>query len=560
AAHHVAAALASDPVRADLTALVDVLTAASGGRAAALALYPLEGGTWFGAAAVHARLLAETDPDAAFDLLCQVAAIRPDLPYLRWAAPWADALAPGPAGTSLGRLLAIDASPGSPPVAGTLAPALELLAALRTRAPDEPGLWSISSMLTRRAGRPDEAYALAKTAFERFPSWNAAVALANACKMVDRWDEAEDAWRAALGFDPDDVAVRLDWGDTLLDRWELDGARSKYQEVLDLQPDHAWATPSVLYVDWVRRPTVRGRTVLALYADLHPENERARLLADQATPWVGRLPPPQESIVAAAAAAREQGALPTRIASTHLEAPSARLAIERWVAASGGSVTFSVGRVPDPDPRQFRFLTGVSALTRGFVWTGTDPRPEMEAPDDPRVAQVLSKLAASRYHGERWLGQARSLVHQHGLPLAADGDAMQLVCGALHPPPGPDWATPWDWAYRVIHAAAFVLASQPGWDGTPHRDGLLTLLNVQSDWLTVGAIAALTERARTDAVVRPQAEELLSEVLSEQPDHGYWCVGWPVVCGLLRLGSFGAEHHRNLTAALESFEDPAPEA
>ncbi|MEQ1505752.1 MAG: hypothetical protein ABMB14_26190, partial [Myxococcota bacterium] len=47
AAHHVAAALASDPVRADLTALVDVLTAASGGRAAALALYPLEGGTWF---------------------------------------------------------------------------------------------------------------------------------------------------------------------------------------------------------------------------------------------------------------------------------------------------------------------------------------------------------------------------------------------------------------------------------------------------------------------------------------------------------------------------------
>ena len=295
AAHHVAGALSGDPHRPELLALLDALCNQAGGTERTRDLFPLDGSTWFGVAAVHARLLAETEPDGALDLLCQVAVARPDIPYLAWAVAWTDRLDPASAATSAGRLLAIGASPGTPAVEGALVPALAVLAALRARHPHEASLWAVSSMLTRRAGRPTEAWELARTAFERFPSWNSAVALANACKAVDRWDEAQAGWRAALGFDPDDTSVRLDWGDTLLERWELATARAKYQEVLDRVPDHPWAVPSAAYVDWALVPGADLRLKLSTYADEHSDNERARFLADQATPWVGRLPPPSEA-------------------------------------------------------------------------------------------------------------------------------------------------------------------------------------------------------------------------------------------------------------------------
>lgn len=552
AAHHVAGALAADPHRPDLLAVLDELVHAATGVDAALELFSLAGGTWYGAAAVHARLLATTDPDNAFDLLCQIAAVRPDVPYLGWAAAWATRLDPAAAATSVGRLLAIDASPGTQAIDGALIPALDVLHALRHAHPDESTLWPIASMLTRRAGRPTEAWELARTAFQRFPSWNSAVALANACKVVDRWDEAQDAWRAAIGFDPDDVSVRLDWADTLLDRWELDLARARYQEVLDRNPDHPWAVPSVLYVDWARHPTTDRRLSLSAFAVQHPDNERARHLADQATPWIGRLPPPQEATISLLPALRTGNIRTMSTALSHLEAPSSQLAARRFMASLGGELGFGVAAVPHPDPR-LPFGTPRWAL---WTWHGIDADPAMGPPDDPAAGEVFAKLASSRYHAGQWLDHGVQIARQHGFGDLDANAAEQLLRAALHPPAGPGWAEPWDWQYRIAHAAALVFAGYPGWDGTVHRDALLSLLAARNDWFAIAAVTALTERARVDPVVRDEVRQLLQDVRNDAPDAGYWCVGWPVTCALLRLG----DDDPALIEALRRHEDPVPDA
>ncbi|MCB9687521.1 MAG: tetratricopeptide repeat protein [Alphaproteobacteria bacterium] len=171
---------------------------------------------------------------------------------------------------------------------------LELLEALLEREPDVEPLATLAAMLTRRAGKLEEAYAMAVATWARFPSWRAAVAWANAARAVGRWDDAVRAWTEALRIDPEDLSVRLDWGDALLDRGELVAARERYAEVLEREPDHAWAAPSVLYVDWLRFPTASTRLALAGWAAAHPDHPRAVDLGEGVTPWVGRLPEPLE--------------------------------------------------------------------------------------------------------------------------------------------------------------------------------------------------------------------------------------------------------------------------
>lgn len=564
AAHHIAGALANDPHRPDLLALVDALVDRAGGASAARAAVPVDGASvWYGAVALHALLAARAgDVDRALDLLCQVAVLRPEVPYLGWAQAWTAGLDPAAAASAFGRLLAIDAAPGTPAVNGAITPALALLAGLREAHPDVAVLWPIASMLSRRAGKPDDAHALARTAFERFPSWNAAVALANACKALNRWADAEAAWGAALAFDPDDLSVRLDWADSLLDRRELDAARAKYQEVLDREPAHPWAIASTLFVDWARNPTAVGRLVLSGYADTRPDDARARFLADQATPFVGRLPGPTEATIRSLSElARKPGQLAgkTTLSLTHLESPSSQRAAHRLAAEHGGKIRFQVSEVPRPDPREpFASPTGPVRWTL-WTWSGTDARPALPEPTNPRARHVLGKLANTRYASDQWLGRAGALATQHGLDVREASHVEEVLGAALHPGDGPSWATPWDWAYRLAFAAGFALASGPGWPGTAHRDGLWSMVGVRNDWLAVGAVTALCERARVDPVVRADAQPRLIDLLRDGPLSGHWCVGWALTSGLLRIGQTEDEELRHALANhLRGFEDPAP--
>lgn len=561
AAHHVASALASDPSRADLLELLDELVERSGLDGASL--FPLEGEVWFGQAAAHARLLFDEGHwEPALDLLCQVAVTRPDAGFLVWLEDWFDAdddevvVDPDAAHQSFTRLLGVDLPPDE--AAEVLEPALAAIRRLRVHHPEHPALAGIASMLARRAGQVDEALQIARTSFERAPSWHGAVALANAARAADRWDEAEAAWGAALKLQPDDVSVRLDWADALLDRGDVAGARTLYRQVLDREPEHPWALPSALFCDFADQPSTARRWTLARWADNHPDEPRGAQLADRATAWVGWLPDPSEASVNVLPQVLEalgKGAGTITLNLSALEGPSSQLAARRAAAAAGGELKFEIGAIPSPDLR-LPFLG--DARFRLFRWEGTVAEPGLAPVDDDRLVDLVGWLATRPYHPERWLDQGRELAEVRNL---GEGDVPALLALAVHPPPPPEGAPSWIWANRVVHAVAFLLAGMDGWAGTAHRDGLRSMLSVRNDWVAVAAAIACAERAREDDEVGAELRPLWIGILRDRPEPGGWCLGWPAALAILRAGADDDPELRDaLWRLLPSYEDPPAEA
>lgn len=415
AAHHVAAAVAADPGRDDLLELVDRLAEAAGGTEPAIELFPLER-TWYGAAAVRARLMLEDTPDDALDLLCQIAVVRPDCPVLGWAVPHADRLDTEEAVGSLARLLGLELDPTSPEGEALWSPVMELLGALLAREPDVEPLATLAAMLTRRAGRLEEAYAMAVATWARFRSWRAAVAWANAARAVGRWDDAVRAWTEALSIEPDDLSVRLDWGDALLDRGELAAARERYAEVLAREADHAWAAPSALYVDWLRFPTASARLALTGWAAAHPDQPRAVELHETVTPWVGRLPDPfeedepsSEVVAVSSRVARVVAAVAVRPfhASGWTEA-GAELARAEGVGTDDATDLWQVAVTPTVLPVDPRFdawgwrTTHAAAFVLAALpgWDDTAHRMALlDLIEQPRVAPAVAAMAALAERG-----------------------------------------------------------------------------------------------------------------------------------------------------------------
>lgn len=89
ALHHIAGALSADPLRPRFLEIADELFEVLPDAIAATA--PGER-PWFGDVALHARALARDGRHTeALHLLLQIAATRPDVPYLTWALEWLSA-------------------------------------------------------------------------------------------------------------------------------------------------------------------------------------------------------------------------------------------------------------------------------------------------------------------------------------------------------------------------------------------------------------------------------------------------------------------------------------
>jgi tetratricopeptide (TPR) repeat protein len=553
AAHHVAGALASDPSRADLLALLDDLAAAAGGTEPALALYPLqgpEGGVWYGAVAAHARLLAATEPQTALDLLCQVAAAKPDVPYLAWASAWLERVEPLAATGSLYHLMKLPEIPANQPMllcGGRLAQAL-------LRETSEPVVAALASILTRRGGALQEALEVALRSFERSPTAQVGVALGGAYRALGQLKETQETWEKVLELTPGDLAVLLDLADTLLERQDLAAALARYEEVLRVEPEHPWAIPSGLYVKWLQQPTVLGRLALSHYADQHPDNRRARDLSDHATPWVGRLPPPRESSLGVLPQLQQkpraaQGTVTLTL--SHLESPSSQLAVRRFLRPHGGQLVLVIQQVPEPDAR----VPSRHPRFPLWRWTGTDAQPALPMPSDERASRLLETVARWPFHAPTWQQRGPAVAAELGLGPSF-GHVEQILRAALHPPPAPEGTDSWLWAHRVLFAAALVLAGLPGWEGTVHRDALLSMAAVRNDWFAEAAVVGLTERALQEPAVREEVQTLLLAMLRDGPAAGYWCLGWPVTSSLVRLGQEDAELRHALVRHLQGFEDP----
>jgi tetratricopeptide (TPR) repeat protein len=90
-------------------------------------------------------------------------------------------------------------------------------------------------------GRHDEAHALTEQRYQQDPSWEAAVAVANAARRAGDLERAVAMFAKGAEYDPDDVTCWLEVGDILLEQDRFADALDAYEKALAKDATHEWA-------------------------------------------------------------------------------------------------------------------------------------------------------------------------------------------------------------------------------------------------------------------------------------------------------------------------------
>jgi tetratricopeptide (TPR) repeat protein len=546
AVRHVASALGEDPNRSDALGLLDeVLAAASD----PLGLIPDDDlPTTSGLAAVHAYILADQGrlPEAV-DRLLGVIGDRPDVLYIDWLLGWLQR--PEAAGridvdklaAFLGSLLE-QLSALTAPHSGardTLARLPLLIQLVRRTQPADSHFLAVAAALLRSLGNLDEALKLAREAYDREPGLQTALSLASTHAARDEVDKALEVYREALGHEPGAVSARVSMADLLVHQNRLQEALDLYAEVLENEPEEEAAQPSYYFLRCVRGDGAEWRDRLLTLAEEKPDNERARRLAQQVTPYLGFLPDPPD--VTARLPASNDGGDPDKIVLPYLEAPSNYLAFD-WL----GRLELTVARGQKPDPRLPR------ARVDYLLWTYDGDRPSVAlAMPAPGVRSAVADLAEQPYRLEVWWGHARRLAQR-----LEPGQAGDVLATMVHPPGVGRFDRPARWVYRVQVAAALVLAHlDGGWEDSVRRQALLALVNGPMDWTVDAGLVALAALARDEEDAAEEIGRLFRDLRKRTPADGSICY-YPALlwCSLL-LPDLADEERAELRRQARRWED-----
>ncbi|HEV2239141.1 MAG TPA: hypothetical protein VGR57_20970, partial [Ktedonobacterales bacterium] len=548
AAFHVGGALATNPEQQEWLALLDQIIAQAGSKA--LDLAPLEKNGYYGTAAVRAYILAaQGDLPSAVQLLLSVIVARPEIPYVNWLLRWrhragfADALttdlALQAASSMLNPFSQADYVPkeAAKPLAN-----LETVLALATELhPQAPLVWFFRSVGLRKRGLLDEAAYVAEEGERHVPSYETAIAMAGVYRRQHNFDAAIAAYRVAITRQSTfSVGIRVhnDIADILCGQGKIEEGVSEYRAVLDHEPDNSWALPSYFYYMHEMQPDAGWDAKLSSLATRAPSNKRAQELMGRLEvirrAYLDLLPEADEASINVA---RQLLAEPHKLAKggnisiglSHLESPSARMAITMEMAAKVPAVTLEFGapEVPTPDPR-------VPRKSIPFVlWTynGTMPQPAVAAPK-PSVAAAITAIARTSFNVEAWRKPAYRLAQELGPQGLSD-----LLAVMVHPSTPPDDRPAWDWIRQVQIASALTIAQlgDSRWEGSVRRDALLSLVYGPMDWAGVAALVALASLVVHEPAVAPSVEEIYLDLLGHQPSEGAWALYQPLVVLLSRL-------------------------
>lgn len=422
------------------------------------------------------------------------------------------------------------------------------------RDPDPAGLMMRAGLL-RKAGRYGDAESVVRSAIARQPGWHAASALGLILRQKGDSDGAEEAFRMALGFQPDDRSARLEAGDTFFEIGEWTRALRWYEEVLALDADHPWALPSATYCRW-KLADDRGEldTLIGL---ARRRNERAYALYCR-----DFFAPPGEPSDATANMIRQlrraiiedpetAPAGEIRLTLSSMEAPSNVLAFRLEMAALGrdARLLMAVQRVPVPDPR---VPIGDVNYTL-WHFDGIEPMPGLPPPPDDVVRRIADLAMAPYDEALHWAGASR-IAEEIG--AARVGEVLAVM---VHPPPVPAGTEALAWLPR-IHRAAIEVAAQvdEGWEGAARREALMSVLLGPRDWPTEEAIRVLARLGREHESIATDIHDAFQKLADHRPDQGYCPWEQPLYRRWLELPHlFPAERdelQRTLDAIIKSQE------
>jgi tetratricopeptide (TPR) repeat protein len=531
-ARHLAALISYDPANQEWLALLHEYLRNAGNDDSRL--YPIKDKRYFAEEAVRAYVWARQGRlNEALELLVQVVEAKPDSTYLDdWAVDWLkqdEALAAVPRLT-LERILAVAVNrfperrwlrrKDSNKLEGYAEIAAHVPATLRS----SPAFQMLHAGILRKLGRFEEALAVARDTTLTAVGWHSLVAAGLALRERGDCDAAAAAFEQALTFNPDDLSARLEAGDGYLRHHAWDKAHAWYMQVLQRQADHPWAFPSALFCQWKSSGDNLKHKRLREMAYRIPPNPRAEQLLRVAEPYVGILPLPADAIANAVRSIDrafrdkppDKPGGDIAITVSHLESPSATLALEEQLKALGHPlpIIVTVKAIPQPDPRQ------PCRPIRYELWkyAGTDASPALAAPP-PSILQIVSALASNPFERDENFKDAR---------LAAQGlseeQIPQLLAAMVHPPPIPADKDALEWLPRVQLAAAQIIAQVGNtWHGSTRREALLAALLGPRDWVTVAAIVALAHLAEEQPEVETDVNEAFSTLSNFIPDGGYCC-------------------------------------
>jgi tetratricopeptide (TPR) repeat protein len=373
----------------------------------------------------------------------------------------------------------------------------------------------------RQAGEMDEAVRVCEARHRAAPTYESAVSLAATFREAKRFDEWFVAEQEVLRISPDDIPTRLDLGDCF---WEEQGnlaeAEKWYADALRIEPENAWAKPSLLAVRYFRTRETRWRDELEDHADAQPDDQRAEVCLGRVTPFFAEFVYPGDGSInnisgvadkiekAMAEGNNEPVTGRIKSATTGLDVPSCRRSIDRQLELWGGRITLEreILGMQSPDPREPR----VPVRHRLWVYDGTTPRPAVQPPPAD-VAQAVGRLAAAPYDLGTWCDYGAQIGGQ----LGERGIPVLLGVMAFPPDPPAGWRT-WEWTPRVQLAAAL------GITGTsPAALEVLTdLANGPLDWTTAAAVVTLTAVARFRQNLAPRVRQLLTDLHRDLPRPG----------------------------------------
>jgi tetratricopeptide (TPR) repeat protein len=376
------------------------------------------------------------------------------------------------------------------------------------------GVMAFASTL-RHAGRFDEVLQILKEETDRAPSWHAWCARGLVLKVTRQTAEAVEVFDRATECDPANLAGWLEAGDALTDLLRWEDARQRYDSVLKIQPDHAWAAPSADWCAWMAKQDEAA--LASLIETAEAGNHRASALTLK-TGWTATIPEPQEACLHFVLTAKP-GDRMQQMASSCMEAPSGHSIIRLW---AGPDVLIDA---PEPehgegDPRE------CIESVRWPLWRyqRTRAEPALPSPTGAWLTQIDHVLSLPWSPSVIWEECGRMALKCQGEKMLED-----LLAHAVHfasPPDQPecDWLAYTLHLRRTQHIVAWIAAQAEvgsAWQNSMRRDALRSLILGPQDWTTCAGITAACRLSKTDPSCADELHGMFEKLWAHRP-RGHW--------------------------------------
>ena len=473
----------------------------------------LEKETFAGAHLARAYLYADReDFERAIPIVAQVDEAMPQLGTIQLIGDWFDrGSLSADAQISAARRLVGGANVGMgrmkllPGERAAVLPYADLAAKL-AKVATMPAILAAASGVLRRAGRYEEAIAVADQGEARTEP-SARVVLALAYRASGKPERAVELFEEVFARSGDPVH--------LMEKARALGDAGRYAEAteaaeraarLNLAPSDETA----IFVDWLASCARGDAGALGRDYDWVRRTSLGH----------GAILPMNDATTNSLADPRIPRGTHVKVGVSALESPTVRLCLSMHQGSGldPRAATYTYAALPTPDPR----------LPRGKVttllWRDEDGVMVQAVPAPPEeIRGLVSEVA----HLAGDLFTCWDAAGERAPRVAASSADLELFAHAMvHPLDAPTDVMTADWVQRwQVSAACLIARSEPGWRGTRRRQLLIDLVRGPADWTTAAAVLVLGEIAMREPDALPEIRRELRLLARAIPSGGYCSYG-----------------------------------